>query len=84
MNTVGCLGKIGYETRADGDKAKAHIHQKRDYVNGDPLACYHCAKCGKFHLGRSRRTGHRELRRTPDHEHDSFQSRLSRYRELTK
>lgn len=88
-NTAGCLGKIGYPTRAEADTVKRALRAKPKYIRIGPdrpaaLSTYHCAKCGHFHLGRERRGGIRATRKTADHEAGSFKTRQARYAELTK
>jgi hypothetical protein len=50
LDSAGCLGKIGYATRAEA----AHVHRKllaKRSVRGR-MTPYHCGRCGLFHLGR--------------------------------
>jgi hypothetical protein len=89
-STVGCLGKIGYPTRAEADRSKGRILGKAEYLrNGDGrtavgLEVYHCRKCGRFHLGRNKRKGAPPTRRVPDHERGSLKNRFARWLELTR
>lgn len=83
MNTAGCLGKIGYDSRSDARKARTRIEAKPGYVRGDPLQAYHCA-CGRFHLGRDKRAGLPPSNRTADHHAGSFKSKFARWKELTE
>lgn len=80
----GCLGKIGYPTRAEADQAKSRLRQKADYRADGGMAAYKCVRCPMFHLGRDKRRGVKDLRRTPDHEAGSYKARKARYVELTK
>lgn len=84
-NTIGCLGKIGYGTRAEADDAKRRLFKRRDCVRGGKghtatgLQTYHCAKCGRFHLGRNKLVGVKADRRK-----GIWLKEVRRYRELTK
>lgn len=88
-DTAGCLGKLSYPTRADADRAKRHLHEKRGYLKPGPgradpaLHTYHC-RCGAFHLGRDRRSGGKDRTKTADHHAGSHQARKARYIDLTK
>jgi hypothetical protein len=80
--SAGCLGKIGYPTRADAAEARSRLIARGQ----EGLKIYHCRKCGRHHLGRWRRDGKnmgKTHRKTADHEAGSFKARLARWKELT-
>jgi hypothetical protein len=90
QTTIGCLGKIGYPTRAEANDAKKRLFAKAGYVKRGAgraavgFQVYHCAKCDRFHLGRNKRVGVIGSRRVPDHEHNSHKSRFARWQALTR
>lgn len=85
---MSCLGKIGYPTKAEAEKVRRHLYEKRGFDRkGDGrevsrMNAYHCKRCGKYHLGRAKRDGLKAQRHTPDHWKTSQKSRAARYREL--
>ncbi|RAK51604.1 hypothetical protein [Phenylobacterium soli] len=79
-STAGCLGKIGYQTRAEADAAKRRVIERRGESNR--LNTYLCAVCGHFHLGRNPKDRTKELRRVPTHRADSYRNRFARYLQL--
>jgi hypothetical protein len=86
----GCAGKIGYETKADAEKARRYLYEQRDYGKkgggreATVMSVYHCPCCAKHHIGRSTRAGLKGAKHTPSHRRDSLRNRYARYRELTK
>lgn len=78
-DTAGCFGKLGYSTRAEAWKVRRHLLERRGYVKPvkgevQHMQIYHCG-CGRFHIGRGRRTGGKGRIKTAEH-------RKARYREL--
>ncbi len=66
------------------DRPASRLRAKPHFRNPSALQSYHCRRCGKFHLGKDRRQGVKDLRKTADHEAGSYKARKARYAELTK
>ena len=55
---AGCKGKIAFDSRQEARDQIVRITRRRKarcFDNSAKLNAYHCAFCGKYHIGNSRR-----------------------------